>query len=122
MTQRPDYLQFVDIRMLGLKLVEWSSQGSHRWASFLRLAFCISQRDADSMLRKILSREGRVFFSTANLNTDIKKWGQTLVSSVEGSKPGNSLVEYTLKEPPYSSASMGGWLLPELKVKISSAR
>ena len=44
----------------------------------------------------------------------------TLVNSVEGSKPGNSLVEYTLNGPPYNSARTGGCGLPATLENMSN--
>lgn len=66
----------------------------------------------------------RLCNSNINDVTDLpsNKHQLTLVNSVDGDRPGNSLVEYTLNAPPKASARMGRCALARTDEKISNTR
>lgn len=60
--------------------------------------------------------------SESRMVTRTPYFDRLLVNSVDGDRPGNSLVEYTLNAPPKASARMGRCALARTDEKISNTR
>jgi len=101
-TKPPHYIQYNQIILVCV--------------AFLVLPFRVSKRYPNPVLGQCLKEQ------KFNLCDQSKNAVLTRVSSVDGSKPGNSLVENTLKGPPNSSESTGTWGLPGTPENILKAR